>query len=230
MKIDKTTGRSERANLERLKTEAIGWAEFLYTLRDGQPGLVEKVKWNPFKTVDSGGGKKVRMRTSRIICAQILPLKATRAVMDELYKQLKKNKGWVFLRPTLPNRAAWERLKKARTVLEVRRAAGTMRANFYLPSGSSKPASVFIREHADDLLLAKKLPHYPRQAASNDDKRIVFFAKILAGLSLGIRPLYATKRLGHWRWPKDHASAALREFTASARDMPTTSSTRAGSQ
>ena len=219
MKLDKTIGRPERANLERLKTEAIGWAEFLYTLRDGQPGLVEKVKWNPFKVVDSGG-KKVRMRTSRIICAQIVPLKTTKAVMDELYKQFNKNKGWVFFRPVLPNRAAWERLKNARTVLEVRRAAGTMRANFYLPSGSSKPASVFIREHADDLLLAKKLPHYPRRATSNDDKRIVFFAKVLAGLSLGIRPLYATKRLGHWGWPKDQASATLREFTASARGMP----------
>ena len=203
MQIDKTTGRPERANLERLKTEAIGWAEFLYTLRDGQPGLVEKVKWNPFKTVDSGGSKNVRMRTSRVICAQIVPLKATNAGMDELYKQFKKHKGWVFFRPVLPNRVAWERLKKARTVLEVRRAAGMMGGrDFYLPSGSSKPASVFIREHADDLLLAKKLPHYPRRPTSNDDKRVVFFAKILAGLSLGIRPLYATKKLGHWGWPK----------------------------
>lgn len=223
MNIDKTIGRPKRATLEQLKSEAGAWAEFLYTLRDGQPGLLEKVKWNPFKSATSGEGKKIRMRTSRVVCVKIVPLKATKAGIDELTKQVTKQftkqKGWVFFSPVLPNLAAWERFKKARTVLEVRRAAGMMRVEyFYLPRGLSKPASVFIREHAKDLLLAKKLPHYPRRAASNDDKRVVFFAKVLAGLSLGIRPLYATKKLGHWDWSKDHGSAALREFTASVTD------------
>ena len=217
MKIDKTIGRPQRANLEQLKTEATGWAEFLYTLRDGQPGLLAQVKWNSVKTAKVGG-KKIRMRTSRIIRAEIVMRKGTKADIDEINKLFKKEEGWVLFRPVIPNRTAWERLKKARTVLEVHGAAGMMRTEFYLPRGSSKPASVFIREHAEDLLLAKKLRHYPRRAASNDDKRVIFFAKILAGLSLGIRPLYATKKLGHWGWPKDHTSAALRKFTASITD------------
>src|ERR1700722_9523554 len=34
-----------------------------------------------------------------------------------------------------------------------------IQTRFYLPSGSSKLASVFVRDHAEDLRLAKKLPH-----------------------------------------------------------------------
>src|ERR1700676_144095 len=134
MNIDKTIGRPKHANLDQLKSEATSWAEFLYALRDGQPGLVEKVKWNPYKTIQFGDGKKTRMRTSRVIRAEIYPVKAKKEVIDELNKQFKKQKGWVFFKPVIPNRAAWERFKKARTVLEMRRAAGMMRLEtFYLP-------------------------------------------------------------------------------------------------
>jgi hypothetical protein len=49
------------------------------------------------------------------------------------------------------------------------------------------------------LLRPKGLPNYPREAQTNDDKRILFFSKVLAGLEFGLTPLTATKKLSHWR-------------------------------
>jgi hypothetical protein len=60
-----------------------------------------------------------------------------------------------------------------------------------------------IRTHAHDLLSAKWMPNYPRtERTRSDDKRILFYAKILAGLSLGIAPATAVKRLAHWGYPE----------------------------
>jgi hypothetical protein len=55
-----------------------------------------------------------------------------------------------------------------------------------------------LYSHAEDFLRAKRLPHCPKSnRPRSDTKRIEFFAKVLAGLKLGIAPATATKRLAH---------------------------------
>ena len=60
-----------------------------------------------------------------------------------------------------------------------------------------------IRDHATELLRAKKGWNYPKKdRPKSDDKRVMFFAKILAGFMLGLSAGYATKRLAYWEWSK----------------------------
>ena len=57
----------------------------------------------------------------------------------------------------------------------------------------------------EEVLKAKRLWNYPRtDRPRSDDKRIEFFAKSFAALTLGKAPATATARwLSGWHWPKD---------------------------
>lgn len=173
------------------------WAIFFYVLRDGQPGLVLEVR-----------------HRRGIVGAEIISL-TNRRTEEFINMVEKKATGkWKIVRPIFPNPEAWEQLKKASTVPELRRAAGRIRrwarampGVDWKEAGIGQPLEFFhfsrvIRRHAIELLRAKQMRNYPRERPTNDDKRIVFFAKVMAGLSLGIAPATATKRLGHCRWAK----------------------------
>jgi hypothetical protein len=58
---------------------------------------------------------------------------------------------------------------------------------------------------AEEILKAKSLWNYPKtERPRSDDKRIKFFAKSFAALTLGQAPATATGRwLSGWHWPKD---------------------------
>ena len=217
-------------NIAQLKAEALQWATFLYTLRDGQRGTAAKVEWGPSE-IKRGPGiprlvkRGVPVRSSKIVGVEIIPLDRKRS--EEFIKQIEKvaNDSWVISRPVFPNREAWEQVKKARTAEEIRRAADSIRrwaGQFHTSGGlewlttledaAGANFSGAIRAHALKLLRAKRLPNYPRLPSTNDDKRIQFFAKVLAGLTLGLAPATATKRLGHWRLSKDWAEKDREEF------------------
>jgi len=102
------------------------------------------------------------------------------------------------------NLVAWEKLKRARTQKEMWQAAKSIR-NWArcLPRGEQRQKFPgFILAHANDLLRAKGMSSYPgdQDRGKSDNKRIIFLAKVLAGLMFGLSPSYAIKRLAHWAY------------------------------
>ncbi len=196
--------------VERLKGTALNWATFLFALRDGQPGSLQKVVWNPW-TWGRAGKVKVRHRSSRVLVARIVPVSNA---ARELPKQFKSD-DWVLFRPVMPKPQVWEHLKRAHSVKEIREVARSMSwwAGGYLPGGDwaiDFPRA--LHSHAEDVLKAKRLPNYPKSnRPRSDDKRVEFFAKILAGLMHGIAPATATKRLTRWNYPEEVRAQIMSE-------------------
>jgi hypothetical protein len=205
-------GRPKLADLERLKSEAARWASFLFTLRDGQSGFIEKV--TGWRRVE-GKGFKVR-RATGIVVVKIIPVERKTASKFIRTIQKLKDENWIVFRPTFPDPNAWEQLKRARSAREVQEAAQSIRRweRHFGPIVVWKELPKAIRCHGIDILKAKMLPNYPKsKRPRSDDKRILFFAKVMAGLTLGIAAATATKRLGCWSWPKDWAEKPLERLT-----------------
>jgi hypothetical protein len=124
--------------------------------------------------------------------------------------------GWEFqpplallevLRRAAP--AVWQGLKAAHSVSDVQKLD-----RFFWQEN-------FFSSHAREILDSKELPTYP-QAKFSDRKRVKFFAKVFAGLELGIAPTYAIKLLSRFplpeeswcrRWYRGSLQAPPREFT-----------------
>jgi len=190
------------ADPKRLEEQAVSWAMFFYDLRDEQPGLVYRESRQP-----------------KNIVAEIIPAGPKSKKVNEFIRRIKKTAGadsWVIFEPLSPAPHAWEQLKRARTADAVRKAAASIRPwelhriesdyrmiepDYQQMIGAN--SSDAICEHAEALVRAKQLPEYPRDPASNDDKRIIFFAKVMAGLMFGLAPLTTIRRLSHWRLPRD---------------------------
>lgn len=166
---------------ERLSFEAMRWANFLYTLRDGQGSMIEAL----------GPEGSVR------VTAPILSPQEPKQAWDA---------SWRIIPAIPPNRTAWEKLKKARTQGEIRQATrdiGRWARRVERKDWTAFPQA--ICDHAKDLLRAKQMWTYPRdlQRRTSDDKRIVFLSKILAGSTVGLSPSYTVKRLAQLAWPLD---------------------------
>lgn len=222
---------------EHLEAEAMQWACFFYTLRDGQPGWRQLVRGGGWKRAKReptpwgtrafklGPGEQMRWGKSGPYIRKIqpvnliVPIPVTDTAL-ELPEKVKIGEEWLFSKPTYPKREVWEQLKKARSVDQVKRAArriGKLRLAF---SSSTKwalnPAGA-LSTYAKGFLAAKELASYPRRPEKirkrSDDKRVVFLAKIMAGLTLGLAPITARKRLSNWSWPKDWVSIGPKEPT-----------------
>ncbi len=215
-----------------LRTEAVQWAVFLYTLRDGQPGRIVHVKWNPQLKVSSGAlsitkddgvvqlGKikgKIVARTSQVLKTIPIPVAdAARELPPEM-----RTKDWVIFRPVSPAPEIWELLKRARSIREIREASRRIRkwlsqcrpdGHWWLP-GEPIDIPDALDLYADKILSGKRLPNYAKtNRPRSDDKRIEFFSKILAGARVGIAPITAAKRLSRWHWPKDWYSREAEEL------------------
>lgn len=129
--------------------------------------------------------------------------------------------SWVIHRPTMPKPKVWEQLKKARSVAEVRRAArgiGQLRSAFLSSTEWTQNPAGALLKHAKGFLAAKKLLTYPRsERPKSDDKRVVLLAKAMAGLTLGLAPITARKRLSHWSWPRDWAERVMKGIPVTER-------------
>jgi hypothetical protein len=197
-------------DVKHLQGEAMQWACFLYIVRDGVPGWIQRGKWVRYQP--TGSAKWVRGRQP-IEAPILIPVSAA---SQRLPKRMTAEKGWVIFRPIMPKPAIWEQLKRARTVPQIRGAArgiGRLQTAFVssTPWGQN-PAGAF-RHYAAGILAAKRLPNYPKtNRPRSDDKRVEFLAKTMAGLTLGLAAITALKRLSHWRWPKDTAEKGLKEF------------------
>jgi hypothetical protein len=199
--------------INQLRVTALVWAHFLYTLRDGQAGSIRKLKLGPWRTtaplavlrwdevgrpesveqrIRAGKMRYETLRFGETLIERDIVVRSTRKALREAELLVKGKTDWRLEPPILPKPKIWERLTKTRSVSDIRQIARGLR--------KSDPvfASV-LRSHAKTVLEAKQLPNYPgSDRKHSDDKRIWFFAKVLAGLELGIAPATATKRLAHF--------------------------------
>lgn len=175
-------------NRERLEFRALQFANFLYTLRDGY-------------------GQFIKSRGPRG-SIEIPSFSGSSRETLEFIQRLQKLSGIPFeVVPCINSRpAAWEQLKRAQTEEEIRRAARSIRhwAQQVERSDWRTEFPGVISDHAKNLLCAKKGWNYPRKRRpKSDDKRVLFFAKVLAGFMFGLSPGYATKKLAYWDWSKE---------------------------
>lgn len=187
-------------DIRDLRIIATQWAIFLFALRDGQDGAIYKRK---------------------ALVARVLPVKKARTLPAELRKQ-----KWRIRAPLPPESHGWNQLQHARSLRHIQQAIQKIirwerRLNTELFPGEHigyfPSISEFVRRlrfHASGFLMAKRLPSYPNSdRLKSRDKRIQFFAKVLAGLDMGIRPAYAVKLLSGWRFPKHHIEQNWKAFT-----------------
>lgn len=181
-------------------------AKFLFLLRDGRPGKVFYVEEPMFE-----------IRLSRSVLQRHSPSKIA-AAMDNLKaamqerNQRKKDKHgvWAIEPPVIPSPDLWEDLKEARSERAITAIAAKIaqwdqeqQLGYTQNPRSSELAKYdFIRAlttHARTIMEALQLPEYPKtERSKSDDKRVWFFAKVLAGLMCEQRPLYTLKRLSRW--------------------------------
>lgn len=169
-------------------------ARLLFLLRDGREGRIWKVTDSTLFEMKIKGPVSQRCSRSEII--------------DKMRKL--KAPGWAIESPVFPSPDLWEALKQARTEREIMATAAKIaqwdreQQLGYTPDprGSQVEEYDFIRVlaiHAHTIIAALQLPEYPKsRRPKSDDKRVWFFAKVLAGLMCEQRPLYTLKRLSRW--------------------------------
>jgi hypothetical protein len=184
-----------------LQMYANEWSLFLYMLRDGKEAELYKLTTERTQRTDSEGGRHEHVVVhKRLFVAKFQPASEEARLL--LKKSPPKPEGgeWVVDPPVLPAPEVWERFKSARSKVEVQKALTIMQKHVReVDLGVLTHLFTTAQEHAEAVLQAKRLPHYPRsRRQGSDNKRIDFFAKVLAGIALGLSPLTTTKRLSRW--------------------------------
>jgi len=223
---------------KRLESEATAWASLFYTLRDGQSGHMQRVKWGPWR--NTGSAKWTAVQSGRGLVAlpphtryrSCKPLgRAILLPVSQAAEQLPpemRAKEWLIFRPVMPEPEVWALLKRAGTASEIRVASRGIRdwmtkqfgANVlrWLPGDPPLEFTDALDLYAEALLIGKRLPSYAKtDRPKSDDKRVVFLSKVLAGARYDLAPITAVKRLSHWNFPKDWAEKTLREFVEWSR-------------
>jgi hypothetical protein len=219
-------------NVKSLEAEATQWACFFYTLRDGQPGTMQRVEWGPEQSTGAEKWTPVPSRRGRLMLPSNTRYRTSKAIgsvifipVSEAARMLPPEmvvRDWCIFPPVMPKPKSWEQLKRARTVSQVKLAAtgiGELQATFTSStSWALNPAGALCR-YAEEILAAKRIAHYPRTGRQrSEDKRVVFLAKVMAGLTLGLAPITAVKRLSKWHWPRDWVEKSQQELSEGSQD------------
>lgn len=226
-------------NLGWLKSQAYVWNMVLHRLRDGEPGFIAKIVarerskvrlapvvdfltfWNvvhQFDLVAQAEWRRRGLSLADFRKGEVVSLIAISPKHSKYALELVKGKkDWVLTPPTPPRREHWERLKKARSVVEVRRIGRELHELRVL----SVPQWAAIYCHADHFLRAKKLHSYPgdRKRPKSDDKRLHFLAKVLSGFMQG-RSTPRRIRLkidGRWKTIRFYCQEGIAPTTATKR-------------
>ena len=219
-------------DLNLLEGEAVQWACFFYTLRDGQPGHMQKVIWDPVQRtgsepwtpVPSGRGTvmlppNTEYRTSKPVGPLVL-IRIPKGA--ERLPQQMTAEDWDISRPIIPKPEVWEKLTRAHTVSKIEQAVtgiGELKDAYVSSTPWALNPGGAISHFAKEILVAKRLAHYPKtRREKSDDKRVVFLAKVMAGLVHGLAPITAVKRLSHWDLPRDWAEKNLAQLTQASYD------------
>jgi hypothetical protein len=227
------------ADAKFLQEDAVAWASLFYTIRDGQSGYMQKLKWGPVQNTGpaewtpilSGRGRimlpaNTQYRTSEPLSPPI-PVAVSEAA--KLLPASMKSDEWFISRPVMPAPEIWELLKRARRVKEVQRASQRIRSwmtkqfgpglGRWLPGTPPSEFADVLERVAENMLTGKNLPGYAKtDRPKSDDKRVEFLAKVLAGARFGLAPITAAKRLSHWHWPRDWAEKTFKEYLDLAKN------------
>jgi len=188
-------------NVGLLRMYAHDWSLFLYKLRDGKEAELYKLTAERTERTDEKGGRHTHIVVQkRLFVAKFQPVSEEARLL--LKNSLPKPKGgeWLVDPPVLPAPDVWEQFKRARSKGELEKAFTLMQKHVQeVDLGVMTHLFKAARERAEDVLRAKRLPHYPcSHRPGSDNRRVDFFAKILAGLAVGLSPLTTTKRLARW--------------------------------
>jgi hypothetical protein len=181
------------ADVGALKLKAEEWCERLYNHCDPYPLLLVLRKQPSSSTAgfeEISWEKVGRPDPPEYAAAFFISPGQERTASQDFALLLRE--GWTFQPPL----AIWEELQRgapgfwqgltaARTVADVQKLD-----RFFWQEN-------FFSSHAQEILDSKKLPTYPR-AQFSDRKRVKFFAKVFAGLELGIAPTYAIRLLSRF--------------------------------
>ena len=218
--------------VNRLQNDATAWAAFFYTLRDGQSGYMQRVKWEKIRNTGSAKWTRFQAGIGGIVLPANTSYRTSKALgpaihipVSEAARMLpaKMNaKGWHVSRPVMPEPEIWSLLKQARSKREIRKLSSRIRqwmnkefgvVGRCLPGDPPLEFADALELYGEQLIISKRLPSYARtNRPTSDDKRIVFCSKVLAGARFGLAPITAVKRLSHWNYPKDWAEKPLREL------------------
>ena len=112
----------------------------------------------------------------------------------------------LFFPALSPQPHLWRQLKNPRSVKEVQQIGNAIYELLVAAVPGVSTMQEFrsaLCDHPAELFRARKLWNYPRTARpTSDDKRLEFFAETLAGLTLGVAPATATKKLSRWSPPR----------------------------
>lgn len=229
-------------NSDALKGSAQSWATFFYSLRDGEPGVGQRVKWGDWEEwhgvaklgpdeiaqLSNQPDGKLRIRKAkRILAINLINLDTPIESQDKILRALKTRDDLVVSMLVPPSQELWQEFRDARTITKHLRAASQIadwwKGRYGTGGGSQHPVGV-LATAGDELALlasralfnAKKLWLYPRaseaERSTSDDKRIEFFAKAAAGLVYGIAPATALRKLTGVRFRRDSVEKARRAF------------------
>ena len=176
------------ADIGTLKVYATEWSFFLYELRGGGPVEVYKVK----------RAKRFELKDNRWVDqTKHIFVKKFHPASEEARHWLERPPSgeWYVTRPLPEAPEVWKQLKRARSNSDIVQFLAEVEKRKTkeecIPGNLWHTLLHGAREHASELLKARHLPHYPREEGerpSSDNKRVDFWAKVLAGAALGLAP------------------------------------------
>ena len=107
-------------------------------------------------------------------------------------REIVSTRGWREVRTRSKGRRpaepeVWEQVKRAQKPNQIREACDT--SPFWLnPTASRSPLVGDLRIHASEFLAAKKYRYPKSNRPSSEEKRILHFARAMAGITQGISP------------------------------------------
>lgn len=220
-------------DVNRLQDDATAWAGFFYTLRDGQAGYMQPVKWERLRNTGSAKWTRLQAGLGGIVLPPDTFYRTSKALgrailipVSEAARMLPPKmdaKGWHVSRPVMPEPEIWSLLKQARSIAEIRKLCPRIRTwmtkefgpgvGRWLPGDPPLEFADALELYGEQLISSRRLPSYARTSRpTSDDKRIVFCSKVLAGARFGLAPITAVKRLSNWSFPKDWAEKPLQKL------------------
>ena len=196
-------GSKPRVDRTILWGNASRWARFLFALRDGEPGAIFNLEWGPREPVVYLG-KKGRRRLLRAISPAVV-LKA-----GDDWSKLIGGDETHLMEPVAARSDLWEGLCSSDSERDIIRIAAEIRRWVKDQRPRLVGADLFpdlLILYRKQIIQARRLRNYPRTDRSgSDDKRVEFFAKILAGLQVGLTAITAFQFQYRDHFPKEEPS------------------------
>ena len=218
--------------------EVVRWEEWKPVFRSTPTKLSESIreqmKGTPWENAQESPTTKRSIRVAKVIRAETTSKSRPFEEKDQVQVQTKLRLGPSEAKDALVQFESvpaalkvWESLKAATSEPMMRRALRDLEKylNKHWPTWTGAESPQNLQRFADGVCAAKGLHNYPRakndERPTSDDKRIVFIAKVLAGLRFNLSPTYASKKLSHSTKElsncKDSATNPYKQFVQAIR-------------